>query len=208
MTIYTDKARAYVPRLMKDLSITRTRSCGIFGNIGGETGGFASLQENKPVIAGSRGGYGWLQWTGPRRRKYEAWCKSNRLDPAADETNYLYLVQETRTDEKHSLEQLNKTETLEAATETFMSQNLRPGKPNLSGRIEWAKKAYVATEPAITPAPSKVGTAIVVATTGAVVASQAQPTHPHLLPWIIGGTIVAGLVAWFLIHFYRKNKNV
>lgn len=208
MTVFTDKAKVYVPRLMKDLKITKEQACGIFGNIGGETGGFAALQEKKPTVAGSAGGYGWLQWTGPRRRKYTMWCKAQNIDPASDEANYQYLVKETSTDEAHSLAQLKKTTTVEAATETFMSQNLRPGVPHLQGRIDWAKKALVAQETVASPTTAKVGSAIVVATTGAVVASKAQETHPHLWPWIIGITAVVGILGWFIIHFYRKKTNV
>lgn len=208
MTIFTDKAKVYVPRLMKDLTLTKEQAAGIFGNIGGETGGFTALQEKKPTVAGSRGGYGWLQWTGPRRRKYTIWCKTSNLDPASDEANYQYLVKETSTDELHSLEQLRKTKTVEAATETFMLQNLRPGIPNLQGRINWANKAFDAQEKVITPTVSKTTSAVVVATTGAVVASQIHPTHPHLWPWIIGATVIAGILVWVIIHFNRKTTNV
>src|SRR5437879_2112141 len=207
MNLITDKVKVYLPRIMKDLSITRIQACGIFGNIGGETGGFAALQEIKPTVAGSKGGYGWLQWTGPRRRAYEAWAKAQSLDVSKDETNYAYLVKETLTDEVHSLVQLRKTSTVEAATETFMLQNLRPGIPNLKGRIDWAKKAYTASEPVIVPTVPKATGAIVVATTGAVVATKAHETHPHLWPWIIGATILAGIITWVVIH-YRKKTNV
>lgn len=207
MTTFTDKAKVYIPRLMKDLNITRIQACGIFGNIGGETGGFAALQERKPTIAGSKGGYGWLQWTGPRRTKYEAWAKAQNLDVSKDETNYVYLVKETSTDEVHSLIQLRKTTTIEASTETFMLQNLRPGKPNLPGRIDWAKRAEVASQVITTPTEPKISTAVVVATTGAVVATQAHTTHPHLWPWVLGATILVGIVGWIVIHIYRKKIN-
>src|SRR6266516_4378324 len=120
MTIFTDKVQKYNSRLMADLSINRVQACGPWGNIGTETGGFTALQEKRPVIAGSRGGFGWLQWTGPRRRKYEAWCLSNKLDPASDEANYRYLVYETKTDEAASLAALKKTTTVDEAVEVFM----------------------------------------------------------------------------------------
>lgn len=37
-----------------------------------ERGGFTLLQEQKPTVAGSKGSFGWYQWTGPRRRAYFA----------------------------------------------------------------------------------------------------------------------------------------
>jgi hypothetical protein len=58
------------PRIMhdpvRDLSLTTVQAAGILGNIGHECAGFTLLQEQKP-IRGGRGGWGWCQWTGPRR---------------------------------------------------------------------------------------------------------------------------------------------
>lgn len=211
MTIFTDKVKKYEPRLEADLSITKEQACGIFGNLGTETGGFTALQEKRPVIAGSRGGYGWMQWTGPRRRKYEDWCKKNTLDPAADETNYQYLVFETKTDEKHSLEQLRKTTTIEAATETFMKQNLRPGAPHLENRISWAKQAQnalVSQTKATTQVAAGAGTIAV----GTVVATQVQPhhlawAHDH---WFLLAALTAtavGLIIWGVHRYFEHQKQ-
>lgn len=203
MTIFTDKAKVYVPRLMKDLNLTKEQAAGIFGNIGGETGGFTALQEKRPIIAGSKGGYGWLQWTGPRRKKYEAWCKANALDAAADETNYKYLVQETNTDEAHSLIQLRKTTTIEAATETFMSQNLRPGIPNLPARINYAKQAALAVQDEKKEIHQN--TAVTGTVIGGVVAATVTP--PHVWPWIAAAVIVAIIVGLVGLHFYHEHQK-
>lgn len=203
MTVFTDKARVYMPRLMKDLNLTKEQAAGIFGNLGTETGGFTALQEKKPTIAGSKGGYGWMQWTGPRRKKYEAWCKTNGLAPAADETNYKYLVQETMTDEAHSLQQLRKTTTVDTATETFMAQNLRPGILNLPSRINYAKQAALTVQE-----EKKVmqqNTATVGAAGGAIVACAATPTH--YWPWIIGGTVLVLIVGLVAVHIYHEQEK-
>lgn len=200
MTLFETKAKTYIPRLMNDLQITRIQACGIFGNLGTETGGFVHLQELKPVVKGSKGGYGWMQWTGPRRRKYEAYCLDKNLQPAVDESNYSYLVHETLTDELHSLVQLRKTTTVEAAAETFMSQNLRPGIPNLESRIKYA---HIADD--TTKAPmAETSTAIAVGTAGAIATSQSDPA---LWPWIIGGTIVAIFAGWYLISKLKEAKK-
>lgn len=199
MTVFTDKAIKYVPRLEMDLGITREQACGIFGNLGTETGGFTALQEIKPTVAGSRGGYGWMQWTGPRRKKYEAWCKTTGKNPADDEANYQYLVLETKTDEAHSLSQLKKTTTVEAATETFMAQNLRPGVKHLDNRIAWAKKADEATKNA---APATTG---VVVGGGAVVTGLAT-TEPKYWIWIFFAALAAGLIG-FIVHKRIKEHS-
>lgn len=200
MSIFTDKAKIYVPRLMKDLQISRVQACGIFGNIGTETGGFLHLQEISPVVKGSKGGYGWFQWTGPRRRKYEAWCKMQGLDAASDEANYKYIVKETSTDEMHSLAQLKKTTTVEAATETFMAQNLRPGVKHLENRIKWARIAEEATrvpveETAVVAGPAVVATGVAVA----------DPVNWH---WYLLGAIGAMIVGWLFVKMIKEKEAV
>lgn len=69
-------------------------AAGCVGNLGFESRGFAALQEESPLVAGSAGGFGWAQWTGSRRRAYLAWCEARRLDPASNEANYGYLCED------------------------------------------------------------------------------------------------------------------
>lgn len=205
MTVFTDKVKQYEPRLETDLGINRVQACGIFGNLGTETGGFSALQEKRPVIAGSRGGYGWMQWTGPRRRRYEAWCTKNALNPSLDETNYKYLVYETKTDETASLAALKQATTLDQATEVFMRTNLRPGAPNLQSRKDWAKKAFEASEK-----PSGAGTVIAaggVAAGGAVIASNNVQTTDWVWTWIYTGLGVAAVAALIAVVLHYANKR-
>lgn len=211
MTIFTDKVNKYNTRLMTDLGITDIQACGIWGNIGAETGGFKHLQELKPVVAGSRGGYGWMQWTGPRRRKYEAWCQSRSLNPANDESNYQYLVYETKTDEQKSLSQLKKTTSIEAAVETFMAHNLRPGVKHLDSRINWGKQAYNGLV-----SKSKANTQVVVAggaaAGGAVVMTQVPFSVWTWMGehWFITGAVAAAVIYGIIwgIHRYKEaNKQ-
>lgn len=206
MTIFTDIVKQYEPRLEMDLGINRVQACGIFGNLGTETGGFTALQEKRPIIAGSKGGYGWMQWTGPRRRKYEAWCKQNMFDASSDEANYKYLVYETKTDEAASLAALKKTATVEEAAEVFMKKNLRPGIPNLESRKNWAKKAFEASAKS-----SGAGAAI---TGGALVAGGAIVTAPNVhhdwvWTWLYTGLGVAAVAVGIaiLLHFVNQRKE-
>lgn len=199
MSLFTDKVIKYTPRLMKDLGITRVQACGVWGNTGTETGGFRHLQELNPTVAGSKGGYGWMQWTGPRRRAYEAWCKKNNLNPSDDESNYKYLVYETLNIETKSLIQLRKTTTVEAATETFMLLNLRPGVKHLSDRIRWARQAYEATK--TLPGAGSATTGAVVP---AVVATVAFWENPHFWAIVIPVTVVGALIGYLA---YRNSKK-
>ena len=198
MGIFEDKVRKYNARLMKDFQITEVQACGIWGNLGTETGGFTALQEKNPVVKGSRGGYGWMQWTGPRRKKYESWTKSKGLNASDDETNYLYLVHETLTDEWKSLAQLRKTTTLEAATETFCKLNLRPGVVNLKSRVAYAKKA----QDALKSNKGTLATGAVIATAGTATAAAYAPTN--YLPYIAAGLAVAGIIA--AVIYFLKGK--
>lgn len=212
MTIFTDKAKVYVPRLMKDLNITRVQACGIFGNLGTETGGFKHLQEISPVVKGSRGGYGWMQWTGPRRKKYEAWAQSKNLIPSLDETNYQYLVHETLTDEKHSLVQLRKTTTPEAAAYTFMKLNLRPGVEHVKSREDYARKADEATRLAIAETPKEVkqDEKAINQTTGAGATGIVTILLAFLTdhPFIVLGTGAAiAFLVWIGVGMYQDMKE-
>lgn len=208
MSIFEDKVRKYNERMKKDFQLNDTQTCGIWGNLGGETGGFMVLQERKPTVAGSRGGYGWMQWTGPRRKKYEAWCKAKGMAPEADETNYQYLVQETLTDEWKSLAQVRKTTTIEAATETFMRLNLRPRAPHLEGRVRWARKAADALKQKEGTKVPSIVTPTSGAATGALVGSgllyHYWESVMHLWPWFAGIGIAVAIGT--IIYLIRNKK--
>ncbi|MCG5029758.1 phage tail tip lysozyme, partial [[Ruminococcus] torques] len=70
--------RTLAPRIMRDLlaearfGFSRDDVAAIVGNLAHETLGFTKMQEMAPTVRGSRGGYGWAQWTGQRRVAFEA----------------------------------------------------------------------------------------------------------------------------------------
>lgn len=133
---------------MKDFDLDLLSACAVFGNAGHESNGFKSLQELKPLVPGSKGGYGIMQWTGPRRRDYEAYCSRNKLNPADMESNYKFLFVELKGPEGKVVPLLRKTQSLEGKTKVFMKAFLRPGIPHLDSRIVWAKRAYEAVQDA------------------------------------------------------------
>jgi hypothetical protein len=99
------------------------------------------MQELKPV-GGGRGGWGWCQWTGPRRVAFEAFATARELDFASDEANYGFLQHElTETSEKSVLPRLRGADDVGEATEVFMRKFLRPGAPHLASRVKWADRA-------------------------------------------------------------------
>jgi hypothetical protein len=96
-TLFRAKAPGIMAILMRDFDLAVADAAAILGNLGHESGGFRFMQEIRPLIAGSRGGYGWAQWTGVRRRQFEQWCASQALDPASDDANMSFLSHELHT---------------------------------------------------------------------------------------------------------------
>lgn len=99
---FPQQAPMVMARLMKDFNLTKQQAAGIVGNLGHESGGFKQLQELNPQ-GGGKGGFGWAQWTGPRRTAFLENAKSLGLDPKSPEANYSFLSKELRTTESKSL---------------------------------------------------------------------------------------------------------
>lgn len=136
--------------LMRDFGLSGMHAGAIVANLHWESGGFKSLQEIKPMIAGSRGGFGYAQWTGPRRRQFEAWVKARGLDARSYAANYGFLKHElTNTPEKAVLPRLKRTTNMRDAVITFSGSSppapsragfLRPGIPHLEKRVAVAAR--------------------------------------------------------------------
>lgn len=138
--LFKIKAPGIMRSLINDFEVTEEQAGGVLGNVGLECAGFRHMQELKP--SSGRGGWGWCQWTGPRRRAFESWCKDQgHTDLTSDDANYGFLKHELKTTEKRALEHLKKTETLSEATRSFMSKFERPGVEHFERRLKWAELA-------------------------------------------------------------------
>lgn len=153
-------APAYMRKLVADFPMLDLQdAAAIFGNLGHESLGFTKLQEMEPAVKGSKGGWGWAQWTGPRRRAFEAWCKKHGKDPAADATNYAYLFLELKGIEGTESAAVGKVAAavgLEEKVRAFENAYLRSGVKNYESRMKWARiavDALRASEPV--PEPPK-----------------------------------------------------
>lgn len=143
-TLFKQKAPWIMGKLLGDFPIVVDDSGAIVGNLGHECLGFTKLQEMKPVVKGSRGGYGWPQWTGPRRRAYEAYCKRNDLDPASDKANYAYLFIELKGSERKAIPATVAADGLNNKVIAFEKSFLRAGVKHYPSRQLWARKAMTA----------------------------------------------------------------
>lgn len=138
---YDEWAPIFVDLLIKDFRLSVDDASAIVGNGGHESGGFEALQEKNPTVKGSRGGYGYYQWTGIRRKAYENYCHRNGLNPAAPMSNYKFLFVELSGSEGKVLLLLRAAEGLEAKTKLFSDRFLRPGIPHYASRYKWARRA-------------------------------------------------------------------
>ena len=148
-----------VRHLMEDLKLEVHQAAGLVGNQGHETSGYTRLQEAKPTVPGSKGGYGWSQWTGQRRKNFEDWCRQRSLAMSSDEANYGYTVAELkRTVWRGFLKKLREAPTLEEAcflvhAEYERSADAQDGTfKSYPSRMTWAQRALAgATQPAPEP---------------------------------------------------------
>jgi hypothetical protein len=140
---FDQKAPQVLQNLMSDFSLTQEQAAGILGNLGHESQGFKTLQEINPV-GGGAGGYGWAQWTGPRRKEFLSWAKANNLDPASDEANYGFLKHELNGSESGAIAAIKKTDNVKDATVAFERAYERSGVTAYSSRQAYAARALQA----------------------------------------------------------------
>jgi hypothetical protein len=135
--------RAKAPGIMRlligDFGLTDVQAAGILGNLGHESNGLTTFQELNP--RGGRGGWGWGQWTGPRRLAFEAYCARNHLDPKSDKANYGWLFSELKGSEKRAIDALKGAHTLTEAVRAFERAYERAGVENYASRVTWAQRA-------------------------------------------------------------------
>lgn len=70
---------------------TPEEAAGVAGNVHAESGFRPGIQEQKPIAG--RGGYGLIQWTGPRRVAFERYARDTQRDPAdpAAQMDWLHM---------------------------------------------------------------------------------------------------------------------
>ena len=214
----------YGPRLMRDLGITALDAAAILGNGGHESAGFTKLQEIKPTVKGSRGGYGWFQWTGPRRRAYEAFCKRNGLNPSDDAANYAYLLVELRGSEAVAIMKMRKAGNLHSKVVAFEMAFERAGVKHYDSRVRWANIALDVMQthdgkvpvPADKPVmPKGVDKPMTTSKTNATAVTMAGGTTvlslftnlPPIVQFGIIAAVVAG-AAFIIYERYGKVKAV
>lgn len=111
--------------LARDFRLLDFQAAGIAGNLARETGNFRFMQELQPIVAGSRGGIGYSQWTASRRESFEAYAGS-LPQQMTYEVNYGYLKKELNEGYSHVIDDVRKSKNLWEATVIFMRGYLKP----------------------------------------------------------------------------------
>lgn len=117
--------------------VPRAAAIGLAGNMAVESGFKTDINEISPLVEGSRGGYGLIQWTGPRRRQFERFAGQNTADL---DTQLDFLVHELNTTEKRARDQIYAAQDPVEAARLVSDKFLRPGIPHLDRRISETRK--------------------------------------------------------------------
>jgi len=194
---FKQKSGGIVKKLIQDFGLTDIQAAGVVGNLGHESGGFKSMQEKSP--RGGRGGYGWAQWTGPRRKAFEAWAAKNNLDINSDAANYGYLKYELQNTEKKAIPAVKTASSLEEAVKLFEAQFERAGVKHYESRNKYAKIAldsYKSGSPAGTEsAAGAAGTTAAGTTAAGTTAAGTTAAGTTAAGTTAAGTTAAGTTA-------------
>jgi hypothetical protein len=125
---------------------------GMVANMIAESGLNPDINEIAPLVPGSRGGYGLNQWTGPRRRQFEAFA-ADRGVPASDLNTQLdFTLWELQNTERRAWDKLQGVDDPVTAARIYSESFLRPGIPNMDKRLrEAARLGGVAFDPSMAP---------------------------------------------------------
>ncbi|WP_156389814.1 phage tail tip lysozyme [Methylobacterium sp. Leaf465] len=136
--LFVRKSPWVMAKLMDDFNLTDFQAAGIVGNIGHECAGFRIMQEVKP--RGGRGGYGWCQWTGDRRQRFERECAANGLDSTSDRANYHFLKLELSSRPRYadSISAVREAKNLPEAVRIFEKSFEKAGVKHYDRRDRWA----------------------------------------------------------------------
>jgi hypothetical protein len=127
-------------REIKEWSLEDRAAC--IGNACHECNGFKTLQERKPVVTGSLGGWGYFQWTGPRRRAFMDYASKHKLEPSSYEANAGFLIYELKNTETTAIPRTVRAKSLEQKVVEFELAFERAGAKHYDSRKAWAVKVY------------------------------------------------------------------
>ncbi len=99
-----------------------------------ESGLNPGVNEASPVVAGSRGGFGLNQWTGPRRVAYEAYAKERGVAPVDIDAQLDFQMAELKGPERGAYDAIMQTKSAGEAASVIAAKFLRPAESHLAAR--------------------------------------------------------------------------
>lgn len=136
---YADVSTVLVNNLKKDYGLTDEQAFGVVGNFAHESAGFTAQQEGNP--RSGRGGYGFAQWTGPRRRQLEAFAQNSGRDINDYNTQYDFLKWELANTEKGAIPAVKNATNRYDAVQAFEQNFERAGVKAYGSRNRFADRA-------------------------------------------------------------------
>jgi hypothetical protein len=125
---------------------------GMVANMKAESGLQPGINEVAPLVPGSRGGFGLNQWTGPRRRAFEAYAAERGL-PLDDLNVQLdFTMSELQGPESAAWSALQGAKDPIEAARIYSDSFLRPGIPHMDKRLGYAAEIAGMPMPAMTGA--------------------------------------------------------
>jgi hypothetical protein len=125
---------------------------GVAANMKAESNLQPGINEIAPVVPGSRGGYGLNQWTGPRRRAFEAYAAERGLPLDDLDLQLDFTMSELQGPESAAWSALQGAQDPIEAARIYSERFLRPGIPNMDKRLGYAAEIAGMPMPAMTGA--------------------------------------------------------
>lgn len=107
---------------------------GFLMNLQDESGLNSGINEQNPIVAGSRGGFGLAQWTGPRRRELEAFAQSRGVPVSDTDLQLDFLVQELGGSESKAAQSILSAQDSATAADAILRNFLRPAEEHVRSR--------------------------------------------------------------------------
>jgi peptidoglycan hydrolase-like protein with peptidoglycan-binding domain len=141
---FVKRAPAVMAALIHHCRIDIEGSAAVLGNLWAESK-LQAVNEGKPLVAGSLGGFGWAQWTGPRRRAAFKFWSDHKMDPNSDAAQLAFLIHELL-QRRDDITAVMRPGTLEERTRAFELAFERAHKDhkNYPARYQGARMALAA----------------------------------------------------------------
>tara|TARA_R110001632_G_C11053261_1_gene384894 strand:- start:65 stop:436 length:372 start_codon:yes stop_codon:yes gene_type:complete len=107
---------------------------GFVMNFRDESGFDSGINEENPLVEGSRGGFGLYQLTGPRRVEYESYAKERGVAADDMDAQLDFLMLELKGAEKSAAKKIYSTGTSGEAGAAVVNYFLRPAKKYRASR--------------------------------------------------------------------------